>query len=243
MTAWSKLGAISAHIGSCMRSIISLRRAKRGKNVRIRSSRFHLGEGASITLGRGVVISGYNIVVMHGNLSLGDNVILEGRSAFRKPTIRINQGTLAISHHSIIKCDISVRFGGRLEIGEYTAINENSEIRCEDAISIGDFCMISYECAIYDTNTHNIYTPTTRREMTMRDYPLIGMEYERPPSGKVSIGNDCWVGKRAAILKDTSIGEGGIIGFGAVVTNRSFPPGSIIVGNPGKEKNRQGGRS
>ncbi len=235
MEVWPKFRIASAHIESRMRGFLSLRRAAWEKNARIRSSRLFLGEGASITLGRNVVISGYNVVVMHGNLSLGDNVILDSRAAFRRPTIRINRGTLSIGHHSIVRCDISIRFGGRLEIGEYTAINENTEIRCEDAVHIGDFCMISYECVIYDTNTHNLYEPAKRREMTVRDFPLIGSEYERPPSGKVSIGDDCWVGKRAAILKDTLIGDGGVVGFGAVVTSKSFPAGSVIVGNPARE--------
>ena len=49
----------------------------------------------------------------------------------------------------------------------------------------------------------------------------------------IIIKDDVWIGSNAIILKGVTIGQGSIIAAGAVVT-KSFPPYSIIGGNPAK---------
>jgi len=51
--------------------------------------------------------------------------------------------------------------------------------------------------------------------------------------GEIIIGNDVWIGNGARILPNIHIGNGAIIGAGAVVT-KDVPPYAVIVGNPGK---------
>ncbi len=48
------------------------------------------------------------------------------------------------------------------------------------------------------------------------------------------IGNDVWVGSNVVILGGLNIGDGAIIGAGAVVT-KDVQPYSIVVGNPARE--------
>ena len=47
----------------------------------------------------------------------------------------------------------------------------------------------------------------------------------------VIIGEGCWIGTRAIILKGVTIGKGSVVGAGAVVT-KDIPPYSIYVGVP-----------
>lgn len=52
-------------------------------------------------------------------------------------------------------------------------------------------------------------------------------------SGKVTIGNNVFIGTNALILKGVSIGNNVIIGAGSVVT-RSIPDNCVAAGNPAK---------
>jgi acetyltransferase-like isoleucine patch superfamily enzyme len=52
--------------------------------------------------------------------------------------------------------------------------------------------------------------------------------------GNVVIGNGCWIGARAIILKDVILGDRCVVAAGAVVT-KSFPPGSVIAGVPARQ--------
>jgi maltose O-acetyltransferase len=51
--------------------------------------------------------------------------------------------------------------------------------------------------------------------------------------GETVIGNGCWVGAGAIILKGVHLGDRSIVGAGAVVT-KSFPAGSIVAGVPAR---------
>lgn len=47
------------------------------------------------------------------------------------------------------------------------------------------------------------------------------------------VGNDVWIGARAMLLDGVRVGDGAIVGAGAVVT-RDVPPYAIVVGSPAK---------
>lgn len=51
--------------------------------------------------------------------------------------------------------------------------------------------------------------------------------------GNITIGNDVWIGTHAVILTDVEVGDGAIVGAGAVVT-KSVPPYAIAAGNPAR---------
>jgi acetyltransferase-like isoleucine patch superfamily enzyme len=52
--------------------------------------------------------------------------------------------------------------------------------------------------------------------------------------GSVVIGNGCWIGARAVILRNVEIGDGAIVAAGAVVT-RSVRPHATVAGVPARE--------
>jgi len=49
----------------------------------------------------------------------------------------------------------------------------------------------------------------------------------------IIIGNDCWIGIRSIIMPGVTIGNGAVVGAGAVVT-KSVKPYKVVAGNPAK---------
>jgi maltose O-acetyltransferase len=52
--------------------------------------------------------------------------------------------------------------------------------------------------------------------------------------GDVVIGDRVWIGYRAIVLPGVSIGEGAVVGAGAVVT-KDVEPCAIVAGNPARK--------
>lgn len=66
--------------------------------------------------------------------------------------------------------------------------------------------------------------------VVIRQNTTIGQAREN--GGSPLIGSNVNIGANSLLIGEISIGDNSIIGAGAVVT-KSFPPNSIIVGNPG----------
>lgn len=123
-------------------------------------------------------------------------------------------------------------FNSQVSVGDYSGIGVNCEIN--GPVKIGNYVMMGPEVVIY-TRNHT----TSRTDIPMQKQ---GFDDVKP----VIIGDDVWIGRRAIILPGVKIGEGCIIGAGAVVT-KDTPPYSVVVGNParvvkirkGVEKNDQ----
>jgi acetyltransferase-like isoleucine patch superfamily enzyme len=57
--------------------------------------------------------------------------------------------------------------------------------------------------------------------------------YDGYPMGDVVISNNVWIGGRVTILKEVTIGDNAVIGFGSVVT-KDVPKGATVAGNPAR---------
>lgn len=112
-----------------------------------------------------------------------------------------------------------VKFNLALKIGDRSGIGENSELYGD--ITIGSDVMMGTNCIIYTQN--HVFSDTTK------PMKLQGFSDPKP----VIIGDDVWIGGRVTILPGVNIGNGSIVGAGAVVT-KNVPPYSIVAGNPAK---------
>lgn len=186
-----------------------------------------INRNSSLLIGKHNSIT-HSQIVVSGKLHIGDENILNKGYSYRNYSI-LTDGEIFIGNRNRLRGRIWLRYGGRLKIGNYNNINEDSEIRCDESITIGNYNQISYECMIWDTNTHCIYPAEERRALAEKKYPSLGFEYERPKTKAVSIGNDCWIGKRVTILKGTTIGNRCIIGYGTTVSNQIIPENKTVT--------------
>lgn len=202
--------------------------AKIGRNITIKNSRIIVTPGSCVEIGDNVRIENAVLSIDSGACVIGNNSIIG--SASEKVMLNIESGKILIGHHSKISASrFWVRFGGNIHIGDYTNINSGSEIRCDEVVSIGDYNQISYNVNIWDTNTHNVYSKDARRHITEEHYPYYGYESKRPKTKPVIIGNDCWIGEKASILKGTIINDEVIVGYNCLLCNVEIPSKTTVV--------------
>ena len=116
----------------------------------------------------------------------------------------------------------AMRAGARIRIGDCVAMS-GATLVAADSIEIGERTMIGAEVMIIDTDFHPL-NPERRAEQ-----PTQGANTD-----PVCIGRDVFIGTRAIILRGVTIGDGAVIGAGAVVTH-SVSERSICAGNPARE--------
>lgn len=108
--------------------------------------------------------------------------------------------------------------GRDIEIGSNSGIGINS--RVSGPLTIGNDVMIGPEVMIFTQN----------HETSNLDIP---MRLQTAPKKAVIIGNDVWIAARVIILPGVTIGNGVIIGAGAVVT-KDIPDFAVVGGVPAK---------
>jgi len=140
---------------------------------------------------------------------------------------------ISIGGFSHIKGEIlTFGHGGKISIGEYCFVGEQTHIWSAKEISIGDRVLISHGVNIFDSTTHPI-DPKTRHKQFRSIINGIHPLHLDLNESSVSIADDVLIGCMAIILKGVSIGKGAIIGAGSVVT-KDVPSYTIVAGNPAR---------
>lgn len=113
-------------------------------------------------------------------------------------------------------CNISVDNDATLTVGSGTYFNDGASVMCCSSITIGSGCAISWGVRILDTDIHRL----------VRDGAA-------SPHAPVHIGNDCWIGAGAFVLKGAKLGDGSVVAAAAVVASE-VPSKSLVAGVPAK---------
>jgi acetyltransferase-like isoleucine patch superfamily enzyme len=114
----------------------------------------------------------------------------------------------------------TVASGARLVIKDHVGMS-SVLICCAVHVEIGEGTQIGGGAMILDTDFH----PRAADGTWLTDPKAV--------SSPVRIGRKCFIGARAIILKGVTIGDGSIVGAGAVVT-RNIPAGATVAGNPAR---------
>ncbi|MDO9411042.1 MAG: glycosyltransferase [Pseudolabrys sp.] len=109
--------------------------------------------------------------------------------------------------------------GIRIRIGNGNYFNRGLMIDACGLVEIGDDNMVGPDVYITDSNHQ------TGGALRPYDTPM--------EAGRVRIGNRCWIGAKAVILKDVELGDGCVVAAGAVVTE-SVAAGARVGGVPAR---------
>lgn len=107
------------------------------------------------------------------------------------------------------------RENGAISIGRNVFFNLGCSISCLDSVAIGNNVLFGENVKIYDHN-HEFKRPNE----------LIGEQ--GMTTGKIVIGNNCWIGTNVVILKNVTIGDNVVVGSGCIIY-KDIPSNATVI--------------
>jgi len=107
----------------------------------------------------------------------------------------------------------------KIKIGEYCTFLYRFQCNAAESVTIGNYVLAASNVLITDSD-HVVETagiPVTKN-FKLKSKPVV-------------IGNNCWIGQNAVILKGVTIGDNCIIGANSVVV-KDVDKNSVVAGNP-----------
>lgn len=113
---------------------------------------------------------------------------------------------------------VTFYYPANVAIGENVFINRGALFMAPVPITIGDNALIG-PYTMFNSSSHRYKARGTPIDQQGHRY------------GEITIENDVWVGGHACILAGVTLGEGAVVGAGAVVT-KSVPSYTVVAGVP-----------
>lgn len=157
---------------------------------------------------------------------------------------RVLIGSLAAYLYGSIVGKIPLGIARRAYLKIYLArlgCGTSVQLRCRflngRKVHLGERNVINFGC-LFDGRKYHIHTGDDVSIGPEATILTLGHDPQSPEfsdrGGDVAIGSRVWIGYRALILPGLKIGEGAVVGAGAVVT-KDVDPFTIVAGNPARK--------
>ena len=168
--------------------------------------------GKGSVIGRSVLLRSPGQVSIAEHVMIDDNVVLDAKGEGS----RIELGSqILLGRNTILSCNKSeIKVGNFVSIGPFCFLVSKSLISIGSNVSIGSGSHLMGGGHKFDDPN----MPVIRQERTSKG---------------IIVGDNAWIGSQAVILDGVTLGEGCIVGAGAVVT-KDLPPYTIAAGIPAK---------
>lgn len=113
--------------------------------------------------------------------------------------------------------------GGNLIFGDKFSSNVGCKISTVKSIVFGNECLLGGNVVVRDSDGHLVYDLPQNDDLQIHQ-----------SEKAVHIGNHVWIGNEASILKGVTIGDGCIVGYGAIVPKSVDEKNCLIGGIPGR---------
>ena len=171
-----------------------------------------------VEYGKNLLLKGVPIIFNKGGarLKIGENVTV--KSSFLSNLVGLYSRTIIVT-----RAPRAV-----IEIGNNVGIS-GATIYARKGIYIGDNTCIGGNCKILDNDFHPIDMEDRIRLLN----DVHGGDSNLIPTREIHVGKNCFLGCNSIILKGTVLGDGCVVGAGAVVSGK-FEDNCVIAGNPAK---------
>lgn len=169
--------------------------------------------------------------------SFGGKLIVHSGTRMSVPLLCNGKGVVSVGHHCSIGYSLAPKVGdGRvllqardqqseIDVGPETEFSNNVSVIALERVSIGAKCLIADSVLIVDSDFHDV-TPSLRSDSAIR-------AVSDGRSSPTIVGDNVWLGSRSMVLRGARIGNGTVIGAGAVVVS-SIPPNVVAGGVPAR---------
>lgn len=164
-----------------------------------------------VSFGKNLSLYGVPVIFKKkgSQVNIGENCTI--KSSFLSNLVGISQRTIIVTRTAEAK----------INIGNNVGIS-GATIYARSGITIGNNTLIGGNVKILDNDFHPI-------EVEARYID----DKSKIRTREIIIGDNCFIGCNALILKGTEIGNGSVVGAGSVVCGK-FPSNVVIAGNPAK---------
>lgn len=184
----------------------------------IRGVLFHRMSPVSLSvIGNGVKLVNRRYLKIGSRIKLDDNVYIDSlglKGVVIGDNVSIGAFTRIVVSSSFTNLGVGVTINSGVGIGEFSRIGGSGGVLIGENTIIGQYL----SCHPENHNFENLE---------------LDIKFQGTNRAEIVIGKNCWVGSKVTICAGVKIGDGSVIGAGAVVT-KSVPENSIVAGNPAK---------
>lgn len=169
--------------------------------------------------GKNLLLKGVPVIFNKGGatLKIGDHVTI--KSSFLSNLVGLYSRTIIVTRAP----------GAVIEIGDNVGIS-GATIYARKGIYIGENTCVGGNCKILDNDFHPI---DAEERLRLLNDVHGGDAADLISTREIHIGKNCFLGCNSIILKGTVLGDGCVVGAGAVVSGK-FEDNCVIAGNPAK---------
>jgi acetyltransferase-like isoleucine patch superfamily enzyme len=170
--------------------------------------------GRGLIIGRNVVIRNPQNMVLGEQVTIDDNCLIDARGAGADGLV-LEDGVI-VNRNSMIQAKT-----GPIRLGARTSIGCNSVIVSMDGVVLGEAVLTAGGCYV------------SAGSYRFDDLEAAVMDQPAYSKGPIHIGAKSWLGTAVVVLDGVRIGQGAVIGAGAVVT-KSIPDYAVAIGAPAR---------
>jgi acetyltransferase-like isoleucine patch superfamily enzyme len=175
-------------------------------------------------------LNGFELNANGSKLKIGNYFMGEAKLN-HTPYLNLMNATFECGDNCRLQAYIGVS-SGILKMGSHSFINHGTHLSCLQNITVGNHVMISYNCIIFDNNSHHTNYLKRRQEIA-NGFPngTIQNEGEKPTIAPIIIEDDVWIGIASTVLKGVCIQSKSIVSSGTTVT-KNVAENTMVYGFP-----------